>query len=170
MKLHKGDVLFRQGDSGSLYRIKSGLLKIVRIHEDGTQLLMNIIVAGEVIPHHSVVSPNQNHGTAIALVPCEVEVLSAKEWYDMLENNPAYYRDIALMLQDKLRMLQERIDQLTQDTPMAKLTKLQEWFSGYIAPLQLTDILTQDEIGQLIGLRRETVNRLLKAQLKQAAR
>lgn len=170
MHLHKGEILFRQGDSGSLYRIKSGMLKIVRIHEDGTQLLMNIIAAGEIIPHHSVVAPNLNHGTAIALVPCEVEVLHAKEWYEMLEQNPAHYREIALMLQDKLRMLQERIDQLTQDTPMGKLERLQAWFSGYIAPLSLTDILTQDEIGQLIGLRRETINRLLREQLSRSKR
>ncbi|MNG33891.1 hypothetical protein D3C84_1202460 [compost metagenome] len=61
-------------------------------------------------------------------------------------------------------MMQQRIDQLTQVTPAEKLRKLQLWFQSYIAPDMLTDILTQDEIGQFIGLRRETVNRLLRAQ------
>lgn len=164
MLLHKGEILFRQGDSGPLYRIKSGMLKIVRIHEDGSQILMNLILAGEVIPHHSLVSPNSYHGTAIALVTSEIEVIPTQEWYSKLQENPEYYRDIALLLQDRLMMLQQRIDQLSQVTPMMKLEKLQGWFHNFIAPASLTDVLTQDEIGQLIGLRRETVNRLLRVQ------
>jgi CRP/FNR family transcriptional regulator, cyclic AMP receptor protein len=167
MLLHKGEILFRQGEDGPLFRIKSGMLKIVRIHEDGSQLLMNIILPGEVIPHHSLVSPNIYHGTAIALITTEVEVIQAKEWYAKLQENPENYRDIALLLQDKLKMLQQRIDQLSQVTPMRKLEMLQNWAHIYIAPNNLVDVLTQDEIGQLIGLRRETVNRLLRAQTSQ---
>src|SRR5690606_17556304 len=106
---------------------------------------------------------NIYHGTAIALIPCEIELLPAKEWYAALTNNPEKSMEIAMLLQSKLRMMQQRIDQLTQVTPADKLSKLQEWFEAYIAPAALTDILTQDEIGQLIGLRRETVNRLLRA-------
>ena len=164
MILHKGEVLFHQGDSGSLYRVRKGLLKIVRIYDDGHQILMNIVVAGEVIPHHSLVSPNLYHGTAIALVTCEIERIPSHQWYSELEQHPERYREIALLLQDKLKMMQQRIDQLTQLKPINKLEMLQSWFDSYIAPAQLTDILTQDEIAQLIGLRRETVNRLLRTQ------
>lgn len=68
MILHKGDVLFRQGEDGPLYFIKTGLLKVVRLEEDGTPFLFNIIVPGETIPHHSLISPKEYHGTAIALI------------------------------------------------------------------------------------------------------
>ena len=57
MHLHKGEILFRQGDSGQLYHLKSGLLKIIRVHEDGVPFLMNIITPDEMIPHHSLISP-----------------------------------------------------------------------------------------------------------------
>lgn len=164
MILHKGETLFRQGESGPLYYLTSGLLKIVRNHEDGNTVLVNIIVPNETIPHHSLISPKPYYGTAIALVTCEIQVLSAAEWYRELEGNPDKSHAIALQLQDKLRMMQQRIDQLTQVTPAEKLRKLQSWFKTYIAPAALTDVLTQDEIGQFIGLRRETVNRLLRAQ------
>ncbi|MFC5652561.1 Crp/Fnr family transcriptional regulator [Paenibacillus solisilvae] len=164
MLLHKGETLFRQGESGQLYHLKSGLLKIARVHEDGVPFLVNIIIPDEIIPHHSLISPNPYNGTAIALVPCEVEPVPSQQWYRELEQNPAKCRDIALLLQDKLRMMQQRIDQLTQVTPAEKLRKLEVWFKTYIGPDHLTDVLTQEEIGQLIGLRRETVNRLLRAQ------
>jgi len=58
MKLHKGETLFRQGESGPLYHLKSGLLKILRVHEVGSTILVNIIVPDEIIPHHSLISPN----------------------------------------------------------------------------------------------------------------
>lgn len=164
MLLHKGEVLFRQGETGPLFRIRSGLLKIVKVHEDGHPVIINIITPGEVIPHHSLVTNKPYNGTAIALSTCEAEVIPSSEWYDQLARNPEQYRDIALLLQDKLRMMQQRIDQLSQLTPAGKLQKLQQWFDGYITPAALTELLTQEEIGQLIGLRRETVNRLLRAE------
>ncbi|SFL65020.1 cAMP-binding domain of CRP or a regulatory subunit of cAMP-dependent protein kinases [Paenibacillus sp. 1_12] len=162
MIIHKGETLFLQGESGSLYHLKSGLLKIVRVHEDGNSILLNIIVPDEIIPHHSLMSPNPYHGTAIALMTCEVEVLPAAEWYRELEQNPERYRTIALQLQNKLRMMQQRIDQLTAAAPADKLGKLQRWFQLYMGSVVITDVLTQDEIGQFIGIRRETVNRLLR--------
>ncbi|OBZ18693.1 Crp/Fnr family transcriptional regulator [Bacillus sp. FJAT-27264] len=166
MILHKGETLFRQGDSGPLYHLKSGMLKIVRLHQDGSQILVNLIVPGEIIPHHSLISSNPYYGTAIALVTCEIEVLPEMEWYQHLEQNPDRYREIAIQLQDRLRIMQQRIDQLTTVSPAEKLQKLQSWFQNYISPATLTDVLTQDEIGQFIGLRRETINRLLRSQLK----
>ncbi|MEO3944557.1 Crp/Fnr family transcriptional regulator [Gorillibacterium sp. CAU 1737] len=162
MILQKGDTLFRQGESGPLYHIKSGMLKIVRVHEDGSQLLVNVIVPHEIIPHHSLISPNPYYGTALALTTCEIEVLSNKEWYRGLEEDPERFRAIALQLQLKLQMMQQRIDQLTEVSPAARLNRLQEWFDAYIQPASLTDLLTQGEIGQIIGLRRETVNRLMR--------
>lgn len=164
MKLHKGETLFRQGESGPLYHLRSGLLKIVRVHQDGSLILVNIIVPDEIIPHHSLISPNPYYGTAVALITCEIDVLSEGQWYKDLESNPERCRSIALLLQEKLRMMQQRIDQLTESSPAMKLSKLQTWFQSYIAPASLTDVLTQDEIGQLIGLRRETINRLLRSQ------
>ncbi|MDF2726143.1 MAG: cAMP-binding protein, partial [Paenibacillus sp.] len=134
MLLHKGETLFRQGDTGPLFNLKSGLLKIVRVHQDGSQFLVNIIVPGETIPHHSLISPKPYHGSAIALMTCEVEVIPAAEWYEELERDPARCHTIALLLQDKLRMMQQRIDQLTEVTPAEKLRKLQAWFATYISP------------------------------------
>lgn len=162
MRLHKGETLFRQGESGGLFRLKSGLLKIVRVHEDGHATLVNIIVPEETIPHHSLISPKPYYGTAIALAACEIEIIPAEEWYLQLESNPGQFRMIAEQLQDKLRMMQQRIDQLTEVTPAMKLKKLERWVHSYLGTTVLTEVLTQEEIGQLIGLRRETVNRLLR--------
>ena len=163
MRIHKGETLFRQGETGPLYTLTSGMLKIERIHENGTSILMNIIVPGETIPHHSLISPQPYHGTAIALITSELETIPSQDWYRELQLHPAKGLEIAALLQTKLRMMQQRIDQLTHTTPAEKLSALQRWFAQYIGPMPLTEVLTQEEIGQLLGLRRETVNRLLRA-------
>ncbi|GIP19153.1 Crp/Fnr family transcriptional regulator [Paenibacillus montaniterrae] len=169
MIIHKGEVVFRQGDIGPLYHLKSGLLKISRLHEDGTQTLVNIITPDEIIPHHSLIAQNPYHGTAIALTTCEIELIQTESWYRSIAQDAELCRDIALRLQDKLRMMQQRIDQLTEVTPMNRLIKLQAWFKQYVGTAALSEILTQEEIGQFIGLRRETVNRLLRDQTVSAS-
>jgi CRP/FNR family cyclic AMP-dependent transcriptional regulator len=160
--LHKGEVLFRQGEHGPLYRLHSGLLKVVRLQEDGTTSVVNLLEPGECFPHHSLLSPKEYFGTAIALVTCEVEVIPADDWYRGLERDPLRYRDVARVLEDKLRLMQQRIDHLLAPAPRERLRRLEEWFHARFPDWELTELLTQDEIGQLIGVRRETVNRLLR--------
>ncbi|MGC5327597.1 Crp/Fnr family transcriptional regulator [Brevibacillus sp. SYSU BS000544] len=162
MILHKGEVLFRQGESGPLFKLNSGLLKVIRLQEDGTTFLFNFLLPGEVFPHHSLITPKEYHGTAIAVMTSEIEVIPAEDWYKRLANDPVQYRDVALLLQSRLRTMQQRIDQLTVVTPRERLNLLYEWFHTYLGKIPILELLTQEEIGQLIGVRRETVNRLLR--------
>ncbi|AWB45143.1 Crp/Fnr family transcriptional regulator [Paenibacillus sp. CAA11] len=165
MILHKGEVLFRQGDEGAyLYQVKSGLFKVTRLHANGNMVLFNILYPGETVPHHSLISPKETHGTAIALMRSEVERIPAKEWYHELEVNPKKALEVAKLLQEKVRFMQERLDHLTVGAPADRLELLTKWLSSYAYGIPLTDYLTQEEIGQLIGVRRETVNRLLRSQ------
>ncbi|WP_433946297.1 Crp/Fnr family transcriptional regulator [Paenibacillus sp. SN-8-1] len=163
MILHKGEILFHQGDDGAyLYKIKSGLFKVTRLHENGNMVLFNILYPGETVPHHSLISPKETHGTAIALIRSEVEAIPAADWYRELEEDPKRPLEVASLLQEKVRFMQQRLDHLTVGTPAERLELLKKWLSSYAHGVPLTDFLTQEEIGQLIGVRRETVNRLLR--------
>ncbi len=165
MKLRPGEILFHQGDSGSLYRLKEGLIKIVRLKEDGTSTLLNLILPGDIFPHHSLLTPSEYFGTAVILVDSEVEAISEESWYSELDHNPKRLKEIALLLQDRLRMMQQRIDQLTALRPIDRLQLVEEWFQEHFPDLVISDVLNQEEIGQFIGVRRETVNRLLRSRL-----
>lgn len=163
MILHKGEVLFRQGDSGEfLYHIKSGLFKVTRLHQNGNIVLFNILYPGETVPHHSLISPKEIHGTATAVIRSEIEIITAAEWYRELKENPERPLEVARLLQEKVRFMQQRLDHLTVGTPSERLELLIKWLDDYSQGLHLTELLTQEEIGQLIGVRRETVNRLLR--------
>ncbi|CAM2814147.1 Crp/Fnr family transcriptional regulator [Paenibacillus sediminis] len=162
MILHKGEVLFHQGDERPfLYHIKSGLFKVTRLHKNGNMVLFNILYPGETVPHHSLITPKETHGTATALMQSEVELIPAQDWYRELRENPEKPLEVALLLQEKVRFMQQRLDHLTVGTPAERLELLTKWLSEYAHGVPLTDYLTQEEIGQLIGVRRETINRLL---------
>jgi CRP-like cAMP-binding protein len=163
MILHKGEILFHQGDSGEyLYHVKSGLFKVTRLHENGNIVLFNILYPGETVPHHSLITPKETHGTAIALMRSEVERIPAEGWYREVREKPEKALEIALLLQEKVRFMQKRLDHLTVGTPAERLELLSEWLDDYSHGVHFTELLTQEEIGQLIGVRRETVNRLLR--------
>lgn len=164
MILHKGEVLFRQGDGCEfLFKVKSGLFKVTRLHENGNMVLFNILYPGEMVPHHSLISPKEAHGTAVAMMRSEVEAVPAAAWYQQLREDPYKAMDIAVLLQEKVRFMQTRLDHLTVGTPAERLELLTRWFDEYSHGAALTELLTQEEIGQLIGVRRETVNRLLRS-------
>lgn len=159
--LPKGETLFIQGQETDLYELKSGLLKITRTQADGACLLFNIITPGEVFPHHSLISPQVTFGTASALVHSEIERISASSWYQALEQSPEKYRDLALILQKNLQRLQKRVVMTTVATP-ERIPLFREWLHTYCPGVALEEILTQEEIGQFLGMTRETVNRYLR--------
>jgi CRP/FNR family transcriptional regulator, cyclic AMP receptor protein len=160
VKYHRGEIIFRQGETGNLFRLHTGLLKVVWLREDGTPFLFNILTPGEVFPHHSLLSPKPCQGTAIALVTSEVERIPAAAWYKSLEENPYQYREAALLLQKTLRKIQERISMVTAHKE-DRIEGLRQWLARYFPDHPIEEMLTQEEMGQLLGISRETVNRLL---------
>lgn len=160
MKLSAKEILFRQGEEGNLFRLDEGLIKITRMHSNGKELLLNILASGEVFPHHSLTSHQPYFGTAIALTNCSVEVIPHKHWYQMLSDNNRY-KYVAEILQKSLQRMQTRII-LTTAPVCERLPLLREWISTYHPGQLIEELLTQEELGQFLGLTRETVNRLLK--------
>lgn len=80
-------------------------------------VLFNLLYPGETVPHHSLISPKEAHGTAVAMMRSEVEVIPAAEWYRELREEPDKVMEIALLLQEKVRFMQTRIDHLTVGSP-----------------------------------------------------
>lgn len=164
--LYRGEILFQQEDQGDLYYLESGLLKVIRLKEDGSTSLLNVLVPGETFPHHSLVSPKDYHGTAIALTTCEIIQIPSVDWYQSLQHDPIRYLTIAKTLQSKLRMMQQRIDILTSP-PKERLQLFHLWIQQHFQDLHLEELFTQEEIAQFIGLSRETVNRMLRKEKSQ---
>ncbi|RAL25809.1 Crp/Fnr family transcriptional regulator [Thermoflavimicrobium daqui] len=161
MNLHKGEVLFIQGEQGDIFRLKNGLLKVVRFQEDGTCVLLNLLTPGELFPHHSLFSPKPYYATVSAVLPSEVQVIPADSWYKELKENPAKQFELAQILERNLVRMQERVSMTTVPTSK-RIPLFRDWLYKYCPDHPIEDLLTQEEIGQFLGMSRETVNRYLK--------
>jgi CRP/FNR family cyclic AMP-dependent transcriptional regulator len=100
-------------------------------------------------------------GTLVALTECEVERISAVEWYRTLAQDPKRYREAALALEQTLRKLQRRVE-MTTVPKSHRIPLLKKWLSAYCSISSPEELLTQEEMGQFLGMSRETVNRYLK--------
>lgn len=161
MILHRGETLFLQEEQGDLFKLKKGLLKVTRIREDGTVFLFNLLVQEDIFPHHSLLSPTRNYASVSAVITSEVERFSAKSWYEKLEKDPQKYKEVAELLQDTIRKMQERIE-MTTVVSRERIPLFRKWLATYCPDQSIEELLTQEEIGQFLGLSRETVNRYLK--------
>lgn len=91
--------------------------------------------------------------------------IPAESWYESLERDPVQYRDVALSLQNTLRLVQQRMAFVTAPT-RDRIPLFREWLSRHFREQPVEQLLTQEEIGQLVGMSRETVNRQLRKENK----
>lgn len=83
-----GAFLFRQGDTSiGLFRLASGLLRLVRVTPQGAEVPMHTVRPGELFAEASIFSPAY-HCDALALKDSEVLVYSKTELVRELKTNP----------------------------------------------------------------------------------
>ena len=160
VKISKGNVLFAEGDEGDhLYVIVEGKLKLGTSSGDG-------LGPGEMFGELSLFDPGPRTSTATAVTDAKLLSLGHKELIPWLAENPAVALHLLGRLAQRLRRTNEAVGDLVfSDVPgrVAKaLIDLGERF-GKEQPegLYVHHDLTQEELAQLVGASRETVNKAL---------
>jgi CRP/FNR family cyclic AMP-dependent transcriptional regulator len=163
----RGERLFGEGDDGDqLYVVLEGKIKLTRSAVDGRENLLSVIGPGEMFGELSLFDPRPRTQTATALTDSRLAAIDHQALRDLLTNRP----DVALHL---LRALAQRLrrtndvmtDLVFTDVPgrVAKaLLDLGDRFGAQRPEGVLVHHdLTQEELAQLVGASRETVNKAL---------
>ena len=167
LRLQRGHVLFRQGDRGDrLYLIKSGSIKLGTISSDGRESLLDILGRGEMIGELTLFDPGPRTATATAVLTADLLELSHAEMGKWIAANPTAARQLLAALARRLRRTDAALGDLVfTDVPgrIAKtLIDLAERFGEVTSKGVLVNHgLTQEELAQLVGASRETVNKAL---------
>jgi CRP/FNR family cyclic AMP-dependent transcriptional regulator len=163
----KGDVVFVEGEPGDrMYVILEGKVKLGQTSGDGRESLLAILGPGEMFGELSLFDPGQRTSTATALTDAVVLALSHEQLKPWLAGRPEVATSLLQALARRLRRTNEAMaDLVFSDVPgrVAKaLMDLGEKF-GEITPegLMVTHDMTQEELAQLVGASRETVNKAL---------
>jgi CRP-like cAMP-binding protein len=163
----KGQVIFYEGDTGdSLYVILKGKIKIEARSKDGRKNLLAILGPGDMFGELSLLDPGPRAATAVALTDIHLLSLTNAQFSKWLSKRPEV---ILVLLQSIVRRLRQTNDNLKDlvfsDVPgrIAKIIiKLGKQFGlRTSSDLVINHDLTQEEIAQLVGASRETVNKAL---------
>ncbi len=166
-KIRRSEVLFREGDSGDrLFVVADGKIKLGRTSADGRENLLAILGPGQMFGELSLFDPGPRSATVTAVTDVKLLVLGHDEMVRWLSGRPEVARGLLSQLAGRLRKANDVVaDLVFSDVPgrVAKaLLDLSARF-GRTADdgVHVHHDLTQEELAQLVGASRETVNKAL---------
>ncbi|CAB4957907.1 MAG: cyclic nucleotide-binding domain-containing protein [Actinobacteria bacterium] len=163
----KGEIVFQEGEPGDrMYVILEGKVKLGQSSNDGRESLLAILGPGEMFGELSLFDPGQRTSTATALTDAVILALSNEQLRPWLAGRPEVATALLQALARRLRRTNEAMaDLVFSDVPgrVAKaLMDLGEKFGEVTSEgLMVTHDMTQEELAQLVGASRETVNKAL---------
>lgn len=167
--LKRGEYLFKQGDSAtSIYIVKQGSLKMVRVTEDGEEIILQIVTSQEVIGENALFRQEAlQPASAIAIEDTKVCSMSREIFEKIIEANPRLACQIIESLGNRLYSLWNQMAefniQTTRDKLLNLLIQLAKQHGRNCAEGTLIDLkLTQQDLASMVGASRVMVSQVLK--------
>jgi len=167
VRLRRGQALFHEGDSGDkLYIVGDGKVKLGRTSADGRENLLAILGPGQMFGELSLFDPGPRSATVTAVTDSSFFSLSHDDLLRWLDGRPDVARGLLAQLASRLRRANDVVaDLVFSDVPgrVAKaLLDLADRFGRTSDDgVHVHHDLTQEELAQLVGASRETVNKAL---------
>lgn len=160
-------VIFQKSDPGdSMMAVIRGRVKICTHSADGKELVLNIINRGGLFGEIALLDGEPRTADAVALEETDLLVLSRAQFVPFLEAHPGVALRLMAVLCARLRQTSEHLeDTLFLEAPsrLARwLLRLGEAFGRPAGDgLRLDIRLSQQQLGSLVGLSRESINKHL---------
>ncbi|WP_432558748.1 Crp/Fnr family transcriptional regulator [Granulicoccus sp. GXG6511] len=167
VQLARGQVLFHEGDSGNqLYVVIDGKIKLGRHGASGRENLLAILGPGQMFGELSLFDPGPRSTTATAVTACRLRVLDNADLSPWLAGRPEVAKGLLGQLAGRLRKANDVVSDLVfSDVPGRVAKALLDLASRFGKQtdegLVVHHELTQEELAQLVGASRETVNKAL---------
>jgi CRP/FNR family cyclic AMP-dependent transcriptional regulator len=165
---HRANVtIFQKGDPGSsMMAVVRGRVKMCTFSADGKELVLNIIDRGGVFGEIALLDGQARSTDAVTLDDTELMVLDRGRFMPFLNANPEIATRLIEVLCQRVRRTSEALeDALLRDAParVARgLLRLAATFGRKeAAGLRLDIKLSQQQIGNLIGISRESTNKYI---------
>ncbi|HKT12611.1 MAG TPA: Crp/Fnr family transcriptional regulator [Terriglobia bacterium] len=150
-----------------IFVLLHGSVKLFVSLKGGKMLILRVVQSGEVLGLSATMSSRSAEYTAETLSPTQFLYVPRKDFLALLEEHPEICVSVVEVLSHQLREAVNMIHYSSGSQPaVEKLADLLElWVAenGQVTDrgVELKLPLTQEEIGQMIGVSRETVSRLL---------
>jgi len=168
-RLDRGEVLFRKGDKGSqVYALVSGRVNVVSRSTEGKVAIVRIIAPGEVFGEIALLTDMERTATVVAGERAEMLSLDRREFLPFLEQHPKVAIKLVRTLAEWLAMSTEDLeDQWFRSLPCRLAKKVLALANAYgkqiSGGIKIDLKMSQQDLGNLVGGTRESVNKQLRA-------
>src|ERR1700688_202024 len=163
--LRRGATIFSKGDPGnSLIAVISGTVKISVTSADGRSAILNLIGPGEIFGEVAIFDGRARTADATANTNCEIYVIDRRDFIPFVRSQPALAMKLIELLCTRLRWTSDQMTEvILQNLPgrlasaLLRLTEKQN-----LEPGGRTIAITQQEISEMVGMTRESINKQLR--------
>src|SRR5262249_31355072 len=156
----RGETIYRRGEPGdSLMVLLAGRIKVTNVTADAREVVLNFLGVGDINGEIAALDGRERTADAVAIEPCEVFVVYARDLLPVLRASPQALLEIIYILCDKLRSASAIIEDNTLEMRgrtargLQRLAQQHGRTSKHGIRLELT--LSQRELGGYLGLSRE---------------
>jgi CRP-like cAMP-binding protein len=166
-QFRKHQTIFREGDpSEKFYVVVSGSVAVVRVNSEGRETILSLLKGNDFFGEMSIFDSVVRSAAVRTVTAAEVAMIDREDFMALLDHSPQIGRLLIIALADRLRAANALIASTTSQDIRSRLAalllNLMERF-GEPAPngVRIALRLTNQEMANMIGTTRETVNRTL---------
>jgi CRP-like cAMP-binding protein len=164
--LKRGATIFSKGDPGNcLIAVISGTIKICVSSADGRTAILNLIGPGETFGEIALLDGLARTADAVANSPCEIFSIDRREFIPFVRSQPTLAMKLIDLLCARIRWTSDQVEQvILQDLPgrlASALIRLTD--KNKLSPGGRSIAVTQQEISEMVGMTRESINKQLRA-------
>ncbi|TWC13124.1 MULTISPECIES: Crp/Fnr family transcriptional regulator [unclassified Pseudomonas] len=165
-RLSPGHRLFKRGDPPcGLYAVLEGAVRVGAVNEQGKEALLSVIEAPHWFGEICLFDGQPRTHDAVCVGPCTLLHLPQAALLALLEEAPAYWRHLALLMSHKLRLTFISLEHLSLMPAPARvahrLLMIAEGYGETDAVRQVLQ-LPQEQLALMLSLSRQTTNQILK--------
>jgi CRP/FNR family cyclic AMP-dependent transcriptional regulator len=163
--VRRGTTVFAKGDAGTqLIAVLSGRIKIAVSSPEGREAVLNVVHEGEVFGEIALFDGRPRTAAAIAVTDCELMSIDRRHFLPLVREQPDIAIKLIEILCARLRRSSEQYEDIMFLNLRARVAKLllrlAEEAGG---PPPRKVLVTQQEMSQLAGMSRESINKQLRA-------
>ncbi len=161
----KGEPVYLSGSSHNIYFLKVGSIKLSSHTEDGTEVINEVLKAGEIFGKYLGEDADRNE-EAIALEEVMVCYMPFEKWQEFVQIHAALNIKVVKWVGFRIKRLERRLDTLYFKDAKTKVIELlmdlgQRMGKKTGDGTLITVSLTHDEISKLAGASRQSVTTIL---------
>ena len=169
-RLHKGMIIFLEGDSGEgFHYVKSGKVKVLRTSDDGREHIIKILGAGEIFAEVLMFNNMPYPATAVAVEPSCIGMIRNVDLEQLVLSNNVLALQLIKALSQRLIYAQQKIKNLALHDVMSRtveiLLRLSQEQGSKLENgiIEIALDLSRQDLASLVGTTRETVTRTLSS-------